>query len=70
MGLASDTFKSHIIDIVAKHVNNLSESSASIRESKNGRFYSITVRFSADSRQQLDAIDQDLSASERVLAKV
>ena len=39
----------------------------SIRPSRKGKFISVTVTFTAESREQLDSIYRTLTASERIL---
>ena len=51
-----------VVEIVRRHVDNLSENAVRTRESKAGKFISITVEIEAQSKAQLDAIYTDLNA--------
>ena len=67
MGVKDPHFYLLVTDIVGRHVPDLDTESLRIRESRNGRYQSVTVTIRADSRQQLDAIYRDLTSQERVL---
>lgn len=53
--------------IVKSHVNSLERSQIREQSSRQGRFVSLTINVRAESRAQIDAIYQDLSASSSVL---
>lgn len=67
MGLAHDGFGQLIVEIVCRHVHDLDESTLRARPSANGKYVSITVNITAQSRAQLEAIYIDLKACEHVL---
>ena len=67
MGTASDDFDTIIIDIIKKHVSNLSEDAVKSRLSQKGNYVSITVTIEAKSREQLDNIYYDLTEHKMVL---
>jgi len=67
MGVNDDQFTSIVIEIVAKHVADLSEDSVKSKASKNGKFISLTVTIEAQSKQHVDAIYMELTAHDRVL---
>ena len=67
MGLASDDFDATVVEIVRRHVPDLSEGAVTSRPSSAGKYLSVTVTFEARSRAQLDAIYQALTDHERVL---
>ena len=67
MGLAADGFEQHVTVIVKKHVLELSASQVKVRNSQGGKYHAVTVTIVAQSREQLDAIYQDLTDSELVL---
>lgn len=54
-------------ELVAHHTA-LSEHAVHTRESRNGRYLSVSCAFQAESRNQLDAIYADLQADPDVLA--
>ncbi|MDT8407333.1 MAG: DUF493 domain-containing protein [Methylococcales bacterium] len=57
----------HVVEIIRRHVDDLTEGAVSSKHSRGGKYISITVTITARSQQQLDAIYQDLSASPWVL---
>ena len=67
MGLATENFDMHVVEIVNRHVSNLGEGAVSTRASKGGKYLSVTVTFEASGKAQLDAIYQDLHKDSRVL---
>lgn len=67
MGLAIENFDNIIFAIVQKHVPELSKEAVTQRASGNGKYLSVTVVIDASSREQLDAIYYDLTASQHVL---
>ncbi len=62
MGLSSDYFESDIVVIVRKHVPDLGEAAVSVKPSKNGKYTSLTVTFTAQSREQLDNLYREVTA--------
>lgn len=56
-----------VIEIVRRHSPGINEGAVSIRPSKDGNYIAVTVVIDAHSRQQLDAIYQDLSDHPQVL---
>ena len=67
MGLADDRFEQLVYELVHAHVPNLGENAVRTRPSKGGKYLSVSVKVMAESRQQMDAIYQDLTAHEKVL---
>jgi len=67
MGLATDDFDMLVVEIVNRHVLQLSEGAVKTRTSSGGKYVSVTITFEASSKAQLDAIYQDLTDHERVL---
>ncbi len=67
MGKSSEHFDALIVEIIRRHVGDLSEGAVSSRPSSNGVYTSVTVVIHAESRGQLDAIYQDLTANPAVL---
>ena len=67
MGKNSPDFDSIVVAIVRKHVDDLTEGAVKTRESKEGKFCSVTVTITADSKKQLDAIYQSLTDCPDVL---
>jgi uncharacterized protein len=66
-GPADVEFEALVIGIVRRHAPNLTEGSINNRESRGGKYQSITVTIRATSQAQLDSIYRDLSSDPRVL---
>jgi putative lipoic acid-binding regulatory protein len=66
MGAASDDFDLHVFSLARRHIPELAENALHARPSRGGRFVSITLHFTAESREQLDALYRTLSADERI----
>lgn len=56
-----------VVEIVRRHSPDLREGAVTSRPSKGGNYTAITVTIDASSREQLDAIYQDLTASPHIL---
>ena len=67
MGLACDTFELAVLSIIKKHVSDLREDAIKTRPSKDGKYISLTITFTATSQAHIDAIYIELSASEHTL---
>lgn len=67
MGRTSPELDVSIVEIVRRHSPDLREGAVTSRPSKGGNYTAITLVIEASSRQQLDAIYQDLTASPHVL---
>ena len=67
MGRASPGFDELVVEIVLRHVGEVSEGAVSLRASSNGNYLSVTVTVQAESQDQLDNLYRELSGHERVL---
>jgi putative lipoic acid-binding regulatory protein len=67
MGRADPHFDALVVEIVRRHVTDLSEGAVRTRTSGQGYYLAVTVTVRAQSRDQMDAIYRDLSAHEQVL---
>jgi putative lipoic acid-binding regulatory protein len=56
-----------VIDIVRRHAPDINETHIKSRPSKDGNYLAVTATIVATSKQQLDAIYQDLTAHPLVL---
>jgi putative lipoic acid-binding regulatory protein len=56
-----------VIEIVRRHVADVSEGTVTTRSSKDGKYLAVTIIIEASSKQQLDAIYQDLTDHPHVL---
>ena len=67
MGLANTGFDLIVVEIVRRHAPDLSESAVQSKFSKSKKYVSISITITAQSKQQMDAIYQDLTDCEQVL---
>lgn len=67
IGKNTADFEDFVVAIARNHIPWLDESSISSRPSNGDKYLGITITFTAQSQQQLDALYQELSASEHVL---
>ncbi len=67
MGRNDEAFEFAVVQILRRHIPQLSEGAIQRRDSQQGNYASLTVVIEAHSREQLDAIYQDLTASDQVL---
>ena len=67
MGRRTDDFRSLVLGIVQKHTGNIDPANIVERPSKDGKYLSLTCTFTAQSKDQLDALYRELTACERVL---
>jgi putative lipoic acid-binding regulatory protein len=70
MGKADCELDIIVVEIVRKHAPDLTEAAVYTRDSSAGNYVSVTVRVTATSRQQLDAIYQDLVDCEAVIMAI
>ncbi len=66
MGLNTEVFQSAIRAIIRKHVNT-DDIAYSSQPSRGDKYLSITATFTAQSKEQLDALYQELNGHELVL---
>lgn len=66
MGLTCDALEIAVIEIINRHVENLTEGALRMKPSKTGKYTAITITITAHSKQQLDNIYLDLTACEHV----
>ena len=67
MGKDTQDVHASVAEIFARHVAPLDELNVSRQPSREGRFVSVTVIFTAESRAQLDALYTELSDNKHVL---
>ena len=67
MGKAGEGFDSLVARLVRRHAPDLGEDAVTLRESRGGKWVSVTFVIEATSQQQIDAIYRDLSACEKVV---
>lgn len=67
MGQNLPAFEQYVVEVVRTHAGSHALGEVTTRPSRNARFLSVTVTFTATSRAQLDDIYRTLSASDQVL---
>ncbi len=67
MGKNIPNIEAIVVEIVRRHVSDLSASAVKTRESKGGKYISVTITVEAQSKAQLDAVYMDLTACPDVL---
>jgi putative lipoic acid-binding regulatory protein len=67
LGRREDGFAQAVSEIVQRHVEDFAPSTLGMRPSRNARFLSLTVTFTARSREQLDALYRELSGHPLVM---
>ncbi len=67
MGLATPEFTAIVEEIVSHHAPEIDEDAVTTRPSREGKYSSVSITIEATSRQQLDAIYQELSEHKQVL---
>jgi putative lipoic acid-binding regulatory protein len=61
MGRTQPGFAQQMLAVVKKHAPDFDESTVGMRPSREGKYLSLTFTINATSREQLDALYQDLS---------
>ncbi|MBB71897.1 MAG: transcriptional regulator [Legionellales bacterium] len=67
MGKATEEFEKTVYDIIHRHVPDLTEGAIKTRLSRDENYLSITVTITATSKDHLDNLYIELTASEHVL---
>ncbi|MGZ8217983.1 YbeD family protein [Methylomagnum sp.] len=66
-GHSREGFDGLVVAIVRRHAPHLGEGAVASRPSKGGKYTSVTVTIQAQSKAQLDAIYQDLTACPEIV---
>lgn len=66
MGYAQPGFREHVLTVIERHAPGFDAAAMTVRDSRNGRFQSLTVYITATGTEQLQAIFVDLKRSELV----
>lgn len=66
LGRAGPDFKDVVVEIIERHGDLVVDEVIKVRESRGGKFLSVTVTIVATGVDQLEAIHGDLQASGRV----
>lgn len=67
MGKQCENLEEVVFNIVKKHAPEAVQENISTNLSKNGKYISVTVTIEAQSKNQLDAIYYDLTATPEIL---
>jgi putative lipoic acid-binding regulatory protein len=67
MGLAADNFDAFVVEIVVRHVGDITDGAVVVRPSRNGKYVAVTVTFEARNQLQLDDLYRELTAHDRIL---
>ncbi len=67
MGKTGDELEMAVLGIINRHVEDLIEGAVKFNQSSNGKYTSITITFTAQSKGQLDTIYLELTSCEHVL---
>jgi len=70
MGVDDGGFQALVLEIVGRHCDRVQPNSLRSRLSSAGKYISVSLIIEADSRAQLDAIYDDLTADDRVLTRL
>ncbi|MGV6825494.1 MAG: YbeD family protein [bacterium] len=70
MGLHDDEFELLVVELISRHCEHIHEGSVSSRPSKNGKYVSVSVTIQAQSRKQLDAVYDELTAHDKILMRL
>lgn len=70
MGIDDGSFHEVVIEIIRKNNANFREDSLRHRASRGGKYVSVSIVIEATSREQLDAIYDDLTAHDKVLMRL
>ncbi len=66
MGNACGEFHAHVMTVMERHAPGFDQRAVKVRDSRNGRYQSITVTITATGEQQLQAIFEDLKVCQHV----
>ncbi len=67
MGSADAHLEVELLPIINKHVQNFNPQNLTVRASKEGKFKAHSIKLTAQSQDQLDALYREISARSDVL---
>lgn len=70
MGLAEPDFDALVLSIVRRHCPEVHEGSLAQRASSGGKYVSVSLTVTVRSRESLDAMYEELTAHEKILARL
>lgn len=66
IGIKEDDFDAYVEEVVRRHVPDLDPDKISHKDSDGGKYRSVSFVFLAQSREQVDDLYRELTASKRV----
>ena len=66
MGRSSPDFREFVVEVMSRHARLVVDEVIQVRESRNGKFVSVTVTITATGVPQLEAIHEEFKQSGRV----
>ncbi|MCW9013709.1 MAG: DUF493 domain-containing protein [Gammaproteobacteria bacterium] len=70
MGKSGPDLEGAVLEIINRHVDDLSEGAIKLNASKGGKYTSITITITAQSKAHLDGIYMELTRCEHVLYSI
>jgi putative lipoic acid-binding regulatory protein len=70
MGLDDGQFHNVVLEIISAHSKHIKHDTLTTRPSRAGKYVSVSIVILAQSRAQLDAIYDDLTAHDKVLMRL
>jgi putative lipoic acid-binding regulatory protein len=67
MGRADERFAELVLELVRRHVPDVTRDAVRSRLSQQGNYVALTVSVQAESREQMDALYRDLTAHEKIV---
>jgi hypothetical protein len=66
MGPSTPDYKEHVIEIIEMHAQDIDYSRVTLRESRDGNYYAVTVFITATGKDQIAQIFESLKKSDRI----
>jgi putative lipoic acid-binding regulatory protein len=67
IGECSERFVADVLSVMERYAGDWSDHDIARRRSRGGKYLSLTIRFTAQSRDQLEKLYAELNAQERVI---
>lgn len=66
-GVDENDFIGFVIELISHHVPDLPDDAFTTHRSSGGKYVSVSVTFMAESRIQVDALNEELTTAERIV---
>lgn len=66
-GLDQDNFADFVLELLSRHVPGIQNTDLHTHSSKDGKYLAVSTTFTAQSREQVDALYADIGAHKRIL---